>query len=123
MVIHIDYFRLRQDDCLHFVIKPFLRFFELDEIRPENVDFDGAVVFDKEIRKMMNYLQIFFIHITMEDLQERNDFVTQEMFKRWPELKNSQMRTFQNGFGEPDKYLKNQKEEKSELEPKPINMD
>ena len=102
---YLQCFRLRQDDCLHFVIKPFLRFFEQDENRPEDADFEGAVVFDEEIREMMNFVQIFFIHITMEDLQERNDFVTQEMFKRWPELKSSQIRTFQNGFGEPNKYF------------------
>ena len=82
---------------------------------PENADFEGAVVFDEEIREMMNYLQIFFIHITMEDLQKRNDFVIQEMFKRWPELKSNERKTFQNGLEEPDKYFKHQKKEKSEF--------
>ena len=35
----------------------------------------------------LNTLEISFIRITAENLQERFDFVVDEIFKRWPDMK------------------------------------
>jgi len=80
-------FSFRENDCLLFVLKPCSKLFEFDGVRPENLNFEGAITFDEEMRGLMNDLQIPFVRITKEDLQERIDFVKQEMLKLWPDLK------------------------------------
>jgi len=64
-----------------------LKLYEFDGVRPENLDFNGAVAFDEEMREMMKNLHIPYLHITMEDLQERTNFVTKKIFNRWKDLK------------------------------------
>jgi len=90
-LLFFSLFRLRQVESLNFVLKPSLKCFEFDGVRPETIDFDGALALDEKIRETINDLQVPFIHITKEDLQERVEFVAEEIFKRWPDLKRGQM--------------------------------
>ena len=83
-------FSLREDDCLVFIIEPVSKFFEFDGVRPERyMTFENALFVDKAMRDAMNSLQIPFVRIQVEDLQERVDFVMNEVFKHWPDLKQN----------------------------------
>ena len=85
------FYSLREDHCLNFVLKPTKICYEFDGIRPETLNFEGALGLDEKITEMLKAFQIPFIHITIEDLQERTDFVTNELFKCWPDLKRGQL--------------------------------
>ena len=71
--------------------------FGFDGVRPENLDFEGAIAFHEEMREMMNFHNIPFIVITLEDLQERIDFVRDEILKRWPNVKLDQSNRIPEG--------------------------
>ena len=49
------------------------------------------------MREMMNFHNIPFIVITLEDLQERIDFVRDEILKRWPNVKLDQSNRIPEG--------------------------
>jgi len=85
------YFRLRKSDCLQFVLKPCQKLFQFDGVRPETHNFDSAVALDEKMRNLMKSLQIPFVYVTIEDLQERAEFVADQLFKRWPNFKRGQM--------------------------------
>jgi len=51
------------------------------------MNFDRAVKTDETIRQTFDNLQIPFVQMTVEDIQERVNFTTDEIFKRWPDLK------------------------------------
>ena len=88
----MNVFSLSQDNSLVFVMKPMKKFFESDGIRAERImNFDSAVEIDEGIREKMDGLGIRYVVITEEDIQERFDFVVDEIFKRWPSLKRGCM--------------------------------
>ena len=61
---------------------------ELDAVRREQiVNKEHVLKLDKRIRELMKTLEVSFVRIQIYDLQERVDFVAEEIFKRWPELK------------------------------------
>ena len=75
-----------------FIIQPQPKFFESDGVRPQfAMTFNFALEVDEAIREMMTSLGIPFVRISVEDIQERFDFVVGKVFKRWPDLKRGEM--------------------------------
>ena len=85
-------FSLPQNNCLVFIIEPIPKLFEDNGVRPEfMLTFDFALEIDKMIKDAMSSFSIPLVLITVEDIQERFDFVVDEILKRWPDLKRGDM--------------------------------
>ena len=60
------------------------------------LNFDYVLEIDKELQEEMNGFSIPFLRIKVEDIQERFDFVVDEILKRWPDLKRGGMTPIPN---------------------------
>ena len=90
--IHFFLFSLREDNCLVIIIEPIEKLFEDDGVRPEfALTLEYALDVDKRIKEAMKSAEIPFVQMFVEDIQERFDFVVDEILKRWPDLKRGHM--------------------------------
>ena len=86
------FFSLSQDNCLVIIIEPIAKLFEDDGVRPDfMLTFDYALDIDKRIKEAMKSFEVPFVQMFVEDLQERFDFVVDNILKRWPDLKRGDM--------------------------------
>ena len=62
LVKFVLFYSLREDHCLNFVLKPTKICYEFDGVKPENLDFEGALGLDEKMTDTMKAFQIPFIH-------------------------------------------------------------
>jgi len=95
--LHCTYEKLffssvRQDNCLMIIVEPVEKFFVSDGVRPERyMHFDYTVTIHEAIKETMNKLQIPFVELKVEYLQERVNFVMDQIFKKWSDLKRGHL--------------------------------